>query len=59
MYISTHESTAPILENLTGCPLWLEMMEKLENEPFSEFGWNSWESIGCSSDLAGITGILI
>jgi len=31
---------------LTGCPLQLEMLEKLENEPFSECGWNSWETIG-------------
>jgi len=22
------------------------MMEKLENEPFSEFGWGSWKTMG-------------
>ena len=25
---------------------------KLENEPFSEFGWKSWKTIGVSPALA-------
>ena len=40
---------------ITGCPL---LLEKLENEPFSEFGWNSWKTIGFSPTLAGKGGIL-
>ena len=34
------------------------MLEKLENEPFSEFGWKNWETIGFSPALAGKAGIL-
>ena len=34
------------------------MLEKLENEPFSEFGWKSWKVIGFSLALAGKAGIL-
>ena len=40
----------------TGCPLRLEkleILEILENEPFSEFVWKSWKTIGCSPALAG------
>jgi len=40
---------------ITGCPLWLEM---LENEPFSECGWKSWKTLGFSSALGGKAGIL-
>ena len=36
----------------------LERAGKLENEPFSEFGWKSWKIIGFSPDLAGKAGIL-
>ena len=36
----------------------LEMLEKLENEPFSEFDWKSWKAIGFSPALAGKAGIL-
>ena len=42
----------------SGCPLRLEMLEKLENEPFSEFGWKSWETIIFSPTLAGKARIL-
>jgi len=45
----------------TGCPLRLEKLEaleNLENEPFSEFGWNSFKAIGFSPSLAGKDGIL-
>ena len=35
------------------CPLWLEMLEKLENESFSEFCWKSWKIEGFSPALAG------
>ena len=34
------------------------MLEKLENEPFSEFGWKSWKAIGFSPTLAGKAGVL-
>ena len=34
------------------------MLEKLENEPFSAFGWKSWETIGFSPALAGKARIL-
>jgi len=37
---------------VSGCPLLLEMLEKLENEPFSEFGWKCWNTIGFSLALA-------
>jgi len=43
---------------LTGCPLQLEMLEKLENEPFSEFSWKSWKTIGFSPALARKAGIV-
>ena len=36
----------------------LEMPDKLENEPLSEFRWNSWKAIGFSPALAGKAGIL-
>ena len=26
------------------CPLQLEEMEKLDNEPLSEFGWKNWKT---------------
>ena len=42
----------------SGCPLQLEMLEKVENEPFSEFGWKSWETIIFSPTLAGKARIL-
>ena len=35
------------------------MLEKLENEPFSEFDWKSWKTIGFSAALAGKAGILV
>jgi len=44
-----------ISDNFAGCPLRLEM---LENEPFSEFDWNTWKTIGFSPALAGKAGIL-
>ena len=31
---------------------------KLENEPFSEFGWKSWKTINFFPALAGKAGIL-
>jgi len=34
------------------------MLEKLENELFSEFDWKSWKAIGFSPALAGKAGIL-
>jgi len=34
------------------------MLEKLENEHFSEFGWKSRKTIGFSPALAGKAGIL-
>ena len=34
------------------------MLEKLENEPFSGFGWKIWKTIGFSPVLAGKAGIL-
>ena len=34
------------------------MMENLENEPFSEFGWRGWKTIGFSPALAEKAGIL-
>ena len=37
----------------------LEMLEKLENEPFSEFGWKSWKTIGFSHALAGKAGVFL
>jgi len=37
----------------------LEVLEKLEIEPFSEFGWKSWKTIGFSPAVAGKAGILI
>ena len=40
------------------CPLLLESLEKLENEPFSEFGWKSWKTMCFSPALAGKAGIL-
>ena len=39
----------------TGCQL---RLDKLENEPFSEFGLKSWKMIGFSPALAGKAGIL-
>ena len=42
-------------KKFTGCPL---RLVKLENEPFSEFGWKSWKTIR-SPDLAGKAGIFI
>ena len=30
---------------IAGCPIRLEMLEKLDNEPFSEFGCKSWTLI--------------
>jgi len=45
----------------TGCPLRLEkleMLENLENEPISEFGWKSWETIGFPPALIGRARIL-
>jgi len=40
------------LSALSGCPLQLEMLEKLENEPF--FSWKSWNFLG----LIMINGII-
>ena len=45
----------------TGCKLpleKLEVLENLENEPFSEFGWNGLKAIRFSPSLAGKDGIL-
>ena len=39
----------------TGSPL---RLEELENEPFLEFCWKSWKTIGFSPALAGKAGIL-
>jgi len=41
-----------------GCPLWLEMLEKLEDVPFSEHCWKSCKTIGFSPALAGKAGFL-
>ena len=35
------------------------MLGKLENEPFPEFDWKSWKTIGFSRALAGKAGIFI
>ena len=43
------------IDQIAGYPLWLE---KLENEPFSEFDWKSWKTIGFSPALPGKAGIL-
>ena len=45
--------------NEAGYPLQLEMLEKLENEPFSEYAWNSWKTIVFYPALAGKAGILL
>ena len=34
------------------------MLEKLENEPFSEFGWKSLRTIDFSTALTGKAGVL-
>ena len=60
--ISVHVRLCQVMSyHITGCPLWLEkleVLEKLEKEPFSEFGWKSWKIIGFSHALAGKGGIL-
>ena len=48
-------SQEPSIRLSSGCPLQLEM---LENEPFSNFGWKSWKTVGFSSALAGKAEIL-
>jgi len=57
--VQEEESTAgryTSLFHLTqGCQL---QLEKLENGPFSESGWKSWNTIGFSPALAGKAGIL-
>ena len=37
----------------------LEELEKLVIEPFSEFGWKSWKTIGFSPALVGTAGIVL
>ena len=47
-----------IYKTLTGLPLWLEKLEKLENSPFLTFGWKSWKILSFQTIPAGKAGIL-